>query len=66
MNTIKEMFEVALKNTLKIIPSQTYTFEQANNEDVLKKYQIEPDKFVNALNNKFGNYESFKKVLHNI
>ena len=65
MKTVEETFNLAYKETLKIIPNSLYSFEQANNEGILKEYFIEPKEFENSLRNKFGNYELFSKNFTN-
>jgi hypothetical protein len=61
MKTIEEAYNLAFEDTSKIIPDNSYSFKQANNEGVLKSYNISPSEFRKSLHNKFGDFSKFTK-----
>lgn len=62
MKTVEETFRNAFEDTLKVIPSEIYSFKQSNNDGIPIEYHIRPDEFKKSLKNKFGDYELFSKV----
>ena len=62
MKTVEETFRIAYDDTLKVIPSEIYSFKQSNNDGKPIEYSIKPDEFKKSLKNKFGDYELFSKV----
>lgn len=53
---LEDHFRRAYVNCIELIPSSVYSFEQADNSGKLKKYEITPEEFRLALDNKFGSF----------
>lgn len=62
MKTVNEIFDAAVENALKTIPTKTYTFDNPNKDSQKDKLSIKPEEFKKGLLNKFGTFSNFSKI----
>lgn len=59
MKTLRTAYDLAVQATKELIPNEVYSFKQRINDGDLKQYQITPEEFTNALENKYKNFDQF-------
>jgi len=59
LDTIETYVQEAMKQTELLIPSETFTFKQADNDGKLKEHTITPEQFRNPLHKKYKDGEKY-------